>query len=172
MRSRGDTLIEVMIAMAIISSVLAVSYTTASRALNMGQQAQERVEALKLVEGQIETLKYAAGLDGTTVYSAGDSFCLDASGVVQAQNAVPDDLFTDTLNSAAAASGIPVSGEIYNTKCSVGTSGRYKLSIVRQDSGAAPSLRSTFLVRARWERLGGGIDEVAIYYKLHQGLYQ
>jgi hypothetical protein len=46
-----------MIAMAIISLVIAVSYSTASRALQIGRRAQERTEALKEAESQVGNAK-------------------------------------------------------------------------------------------------------------------
>jgi len=58
----GDTIVEVMLALAVIGLVLGLSYATANRALRTGRFAQEQTEAVKLAEGQIERLKYNAGL--------------------------------------------------------------------------------------------------------------
>jgi prepilin-type N-terminal cleavage/methylation domain-containing protein len=55
--SRGDTLIEVMISMAVIATVLGSAYAISSRSIKVGRLAQERVEAVKLLESQLETLK-------------------------------------------------------------------------------------------------------------------
>jgi len=54
---RGDTIVEVLIAIAIISLVLMAAYMTASRNIVAVQNNQERVQAQHLVEGQIEALK-------------------------------------------------------------------------------------------------------------------
>ncbi|MCA9347460.1 type II secretion system protein [Candidatus Saccharibacteria bacterium] len=171
-RSRGDTLIEVMIALAIISSVIAVSYATASKALLVGRAAQERTEALKLLEGQIETLKAnAAGSGGSIFTTSSASFCLRSDGSIVEQSSVPDDLFADNLTTSADSSTPVGPGITYDFNCALGTDGRYKISIVRSDSGSGSSLRNIFTLRARWDRLGGGKDEVKIYYKLHEVLY-
>lgn len=175
--SAGDTLVEVMIALAIIGSVIAISYSTASRSLKVGRQAQERIEALKLAEGQVETLKLV-GNNGnplraqlySAVYSrasgAPQSFCLIVGGApaIQFQSMISPTLETDPLTFGP----IPA---VYNSACAVGVEQRYKLSIERSDSGAVPNVLSTFTVRARWERLGGGTDEVAISYRMHQGQF-
>lgn len=56
--NRGDTIIEVMIALAVLGSIIAGGYAIATKSLNGVRVAQERSEALKIAEGQIETLKY------------------------------------------------------------------------------------------------------------------
>ena len=56
----GDTIIEVMLAVAVVGMVLAASYSIANRALLTGRYAQEQTEALKQAESQVEKLKYKA----------------------------------------------------------------------------------------------------------------
>jgi prepilin-type N-terminal cleavage/methylation domain-containing protein len=69
--SRGDTIIEVMFAMAIIGVVLAAAYATASKNLQTSQLAKERTQATNIAEAQVEQLKsLGAGIVDT-------SFCLD-----------------------------------------------------------------------------------------------
>ena len=65
---RGDTLIEVMVAMAIVASVLGAAYTTSARALRLARQAQERAEAVKFTQSQIESLKYLSKTKPTEVF--------------------------------------------------------------------------------------------------------
>lgn len=179
-KQHGDTLIEVMIALAIIGSVIAISYATASRALRTGQAAQERTEALKLIEGQIETLKATAAAHPDDLFSVlpanptQPSFCVDSSLTIyneQLTQAKAEDLQVDNLVTASGPNGVPTGAETYNSHCSLGQSGRYKLSVVRSDAIVSGNTQSTFVVRARWERIGGGRDEIAIYYKLHRGMF-
>ncbi len=81
--ARGDTLVEVMLALAIIGLVLGFSYATASRALRVGRFAQEQTEALKVAEAQVERLKYIASLTDAgraAIFDAAagqTTFCLD-----------------------------------------------------------------------------------------------
>ena len=169
-KQHGDTLVEVMIALAIIGSVIAISYATASRALRIGVYAQERTEALKIAEGQIEILKAAASVSSTQVYSVDtsvSSFCMktDGSGGVATQHVPAVDLLADDLTSGVIAIG-PV--PTYDTACALGQDGRYKVSILRSDSGSGATERNVFTVRARWNKLGGGKDEVSIIYRLHE----
>ncbi len=54
---RGDTIVEVLIAMAIVGAGLSASYRISSQSLARIREAQERVEGLKLAEEQVERLK-------------------------------------------------------------------------------------------------------------------
>jgi prepilin-type N-terminal cleavage/methylation domain-containing protein len=58
-KQRGDTIVEVLVAVAIISSVLGLAYATMNRNLQSIRDNQERTEASKLAQGQIELLKNA-----------------------------------------------------------------------------------------------------------------
>lgn len=176
-RQAGDTLIEVMIALAIIGLVIAISYSTASRALQVGRRAQERTEALKEAEGQVETLKAIGSLpapnDIFSTVAGGPtdpSFCVTGAGIFE-QNTINPDIFAPGVNLDVAPVGVVPSGAItYNSACTGGVDGRYRKSITRTDGLVAP-ISSTFTVRVRWDRVGGGRDEVVLVYKLHKGQY-
>jgi len=171
-KQNGDTLIEVMIALAIIGSVIAISYATASRALRTGRAAQERTEAVKFVESQVESLKVVASTKKQTLFANSPSlvveptFCVDSATNIYTENALPADVIADGL--VTNTTGAPTAGQVYHFKCAVGQDARYKLSIVRTCDA---SFKCTFVVRARWERIGGGKDEVAVYYRLHRDMF-
>lgn len=78
---RGDTIVEVLIAIAVASSVLAVMYSIMNRNILELRNNQERTEATKLAQGQIESIKSlmrtAAGRD--TLGNLTGGFCLNAS---------------------------------------------------------------------------------------------
>lgn len=59
---RGDTLVEVMIAMAIMSLVLAGAYVTSTRNSAAMHATQEREQGQRLVESQIEMLRANDGI--------------------------------------------------------------------------------------------------------------
>lgn len=56
---RGDTIVEVLIAIAVVSLVLAGSYASTRRSANATRTAQEQGEALKFAESQVEQIKAA-----------------------------------------------------------------------------------------------------------------
>lgn len=53
----GDTIVEVLIAIAVVSSVLAIAYSTMNRNLQIMRNNQERTQAVRVAQDQIETLK-------------------------------------------------------------------------------------------------------------------
>jgi type II secretory pathway pseudopilin PulG len=59
---RGDTIVEVLISVAIISLVLASAYATTNRNSGAIQNSQEREEAQRLVQSQIEMLRGVGSL--------------------------------------------------------------------------------------------------------------
>ncbi len=71
--SSGDTIVEVLVAMAVVSLVLAGAYVSANRSTKATRTAQERGEALKLAEAQVEQIKIA--VDKGTALPA--SFCFE-----------------------------------------------------------------------------------------------
>jgi Tfp pilus assembly protein PilV len=57
LNQKGDTIVEVLISMGVIATVLGAAYGISNRSLRIGRLSQERVEAVKLLETQLETLK-------------------------------------------------------------------------------------------------------------------
>lgn len=57
---RGDTIVEVMIAIVVISMVLVAAYVTTTRNINGLQDTQEHSEALQLAQAQLEFLHNSA----------------------------------------------------------------------------------------------------------------
>ena len=74
--ARGDTIVEVLLAMVVISLVLGASYGIANRSLAIGRAAHEQTEALKIAETQIELLKVETLKSGSSVLTRNDPFCI------------------------------------------------------------------------------------------------
>jgi len=71
----GDTIVEVLIAITIVSMVLGGAFVSSNRSLKSTRQAHEHAVALKLAESQLEQIKNVAG-----VFTAND-FCLSGGAV-------------------------------------------------------------------------------------------
>jgi prepilin-type N-terminal cleavage/methylation domain-containing protein len=87
---RGDTIVEVLIAMAVITMVLAGAYVVTNRSLSATRSAQERTIALKLAESQLEQVKALAAASPDNIFGAAapSPFCISNVGaVVDATNA-------------------------------------------------------------------------------------
>ncbi len=87
---RGDTIIEVMIAIAVVSLVLVTAYVATRHSLQTVQDTQEHSEALQLLQSQIEFIRGSHTAppqggcfykDATSNHSSGDADCtVDATG--------------------------------------------------------------------------------------------
>lgn len=162
LHQRGDTIVEVLLAVAILGLVIALGYSIASLGLRTTRQAQEHAEALKIAEGQLERLK-ARALDPAAsgdVFSQAGGFCLGADTTISTITppsptaSVPDDFSRYPANCQFT---------LENQPC---TSGYCYHAGVRRGSGANAN---TFTVTVRWDSIGRSQqDEVKLNYRLYQ----
>lgn len=140
----GDTMVEVLIATGVISAILGGAYTLATSSLRSALIAQERTEAVKLVEGQIELLRFAARSSGRFdgQFRTANNYCI----VLNADNQ-------------------PVPTDTGHPSCRVPTP-PYRLSIAYTPANIGPALFGTFEVRADWDGLRGSPERVEIQYQL------
>jgi type II secretory pathway pseudopilin PulG len=151
---KGDTIVEVLIALAVLSAVLGGAYLSANRSLSSNRDSQERGEALKLAEGQIEQLKSLAKANPALLSTLPAVFCIDSANSVQPPTGMAP---VPALNSASDTLATPN----YNLGCIQKPSGvSYYMSI----SGSS----NLFTIRSRWNRInGGGNNEVKLTYRLY-----
>ena len=145
---RGDTIVEVLIAIAVASSVLAVIYSTMNRNLLITRDTQERAEATKIVQGQMELLK--AHVDNGDVTVNNGTFCLDASSPTAVAG------FTGTPTNT-----LPEDFSHYPANCKgKGLSGLYNIAVVA-NSGL-------YKIYVRWDNVQGTgtQDQVVMVYKI------
>jgi prepilin-type N-terminal cleavage/methylation domain-containing protein len=92
-RERGDTLVEVLVAIVIVATVIGGAYAVSNRSLQSTRGAQERSTALKLGEAQLEQLKSLVTTDDQQIFGATvpTKFCLgnDVTGVHVYNTAIP-----------------------------------------------------------------------------------
>jgi prepilin-type N-terminal cleavage/methylation domain-containing protein len=154
---RGDTIVEVLIAIAIISLALTGAYNSANRSIHQAQDSQERAEALKVTEQQVEILRQLVKSDPNSIFGATDRrlFCFD-----EQSNVV---VFTSATN-------LPHHSDddytAYPETCrQVDSYERYSVSIDHD-----PAQEGLFTFRSRWERIGGGRNEVMLMYRVHPAI--
>ncbi|HSX30213.1 MAG TPA: prepilin-type N-terminal cleavage/methylation domain-containing protein [Candidatus Saccharimonadales bacterium] len=84
-KQRGDTIVEVLIAMAVVSLILGGAYVTTNRSLLATRSAQERSIALKLAESQMERLKSLVATNPDQIFGAAapSTFCISNTNTVQ-----------------------------------------------------------------------------------------
>ncbi len=76
--SRGDTIVEVMIVLAVLGLAIGISYATANRSLINARQAQENAQATTLAQSQVEALRSLADDTTPNIFQAGP-YCLSAA---------------------------------------------------------------------------------------------
>lgn len=148
--SRGDTIVEVLLAIAITSIVLAGAYVAVDRSMRASRAAQERSEAVKVAEAQIERLKYL-NLSNSTIdiYNQASPFCLTSSLTLLPVADVSKDI---------------------DDPAGCQFSERYVASITRDP------VTGVHQIRVLWENITGtnlvtgypGFDEIKMFYRVHQ----
>lgn len=81
---KGDTIVEVLIAMVILAFVLTGAYTSAQYSLNNISNAENRITALNIASGQIESLKDLLADNPTSIKVSGGTFYVNSGGAYQA----------------------------------------------------------------------------------------
>lgn len=139
---RGDTIVEVLLAMTVLALVVGTAYSISSRALTQSQRAQERMQAVKYAEGQIERLKYLASSENQQTYN---QLVLDLSTKYEC---IKDD------NTLAELKPVePLNGCIKD--------GLYQLAFRNYDSAT-----KTFEFKVEWDAFrSDGKDNVTYYYR-------
>jgi prepilin-type N-terminal cleavage/methylation domain-containing protein len=139
---RGDTLVEVLICVMIVSLILGGAYVTTHRSSLAIRNSQEHSEALKLVQAQLEQLRENAGRETTTVFTGQTPFCMIEGDVVN--GASPS---CKQNSSGQQAESEPV----------------YTMTIDRRTVGNG----ALFAVKAEWASIRGGMTQETIYYRLY-----
>lgn len=158
----GDTIIEVMLAMAVIGMTIGGAYGIANRSLRAAQVAQERGEALKVAESQLEIIKaLSSSGDGGDVFNTSSRFCMT-------YDEDSENWDTETIDDME-------DDGLHNTEeC---TDGIYNKSITRQsldggeDNGdEGEARRHQFTVQVSWYQIGSdNVDEIKIDYRIYRG---
>ncbi|MBA3758299.1 hypothetical protein H0X10_01565 [Candidatus Saccharibacteria bacterium] len=147
--SRGDTIVEVLIALGVLTTVLVGAYVTADRSQNASQASQERGEAIKTAESQIERLKAILISPTAPTVPSSTPFCIDDSTNVVALIGSPQ---PNPFGQSLSGDTLP-----YPNPCI--KEDRYNVAIFRSGD--------TYNFLVRWERIGGNRDQINMYYKVY-----
>jgi prepilin-type N-terminal cleavage/methylation domain-containing protein len=149
LRQRGDTIVEVMIVLAVLGLAISISYATANRSLLNARQAQENSEATRLAQSQAELLRSQDGND--SIYVAGNNpYCMNGSSVAM----ISDETALDTTSYPAACR----SGDL-----------PYYVYVQYAADPSNPTPGGTFTVHVLWDDiLGQGQDSVTLTYRLQK----
>ncbi|MFO0781874.1 MAG: type II secretion system protein [Candidatus Saccharimonadales bacterium] len=108
--SRGDTIVEVMIVLAVLGMAISICYATANRSLTDSRQAQENSEASEIAISQIEQLRAHGGLDhsdANSPYSGASEFCYKDDDGARSNDVSGLDCKRDLYNFRVQRTGSP-----------------------------------------------------------------
>jgi type II secretory pathway pseudopilin PulG len=141
----GDTIVEVVIAMAVIAVVLTGAFVVTNHSLTAVRDSEEHSEALNLLQGQVEDLRNASPSN----IPNSSPWCFDASGK-QAKTA------NDCIQNSQ---GAPNTSNSY-----------YKLSFTKcTTTSICPSSgvgTNTYVFTVTWPSLSGGTDQEQLTYRI------
>lgn len=150
LNSTGDTIIEVLVCIAVVSTVLGGAFVTTRNSQVGVRNSQEHAEALKLIESQLEQLRGAT----STAITSSTPFC---------------------MYNEAPVSAVIMPAAVHCTQNSGGQSGqpdsRYYLTVTRCTSiGCGNSIAGSYLftVTATWPQVNGhGNAQESMVYRLY-----
>ena len=137
---RGDTIVEVLIAIAVVSLILGGAFVTTNKSLVATRTSEEQGNATKLTQGQIEFLKSIIASSPNTIDTAPTNFCVTSASTVAASSSGA---------CKVDSTGAPTTAEpIYN------------LNISRSGD--------TFTVRTTWNSISKtGTNTVQMVYRIY-----
>lgn len=152
LHQHGDTIVEVLVAILIVSIVLSGAFASARKSQTGIRQTQERSEALKVAEGQLEQLKVLAKSSPVSLTASADEvFCIYSNAgaltkqvVTSNVRALTDDDLTDTNYHPSVCNVSPVAGVTY-------------YSLIEHQVAT-----NTFIAHTRWFAAGGGDNQEVI----------
>lgn len=137
-RQRGDTIVEVMIAIAIISSVLAGAFYMTNHSTRAVRDSEEHAQALQLLQGQLEQLRAAAPTSSWA--SLPRYFCFTSTNTIK------------TLSNAT------------NYDCPA--SNYYSFVITKPASAPAAGQTGLFTLKVQWDSVLSNKGNESLVYKV------
>lgn len=144
---RGDTIVEVLIAVAVVSFLLAGAYSLSSRSVKTLTDAQERGQALSVASAQVEYLRAANAFSAT-------SDCFNPAGVAVTASGASCNYNSAGQNGCTAAT----SSYCYDVQ----------ITPVASSSGgnSAASISTTYKIAVTWDSLLGNTSNVTLFYRI------
>jgi Tfp pilus assembly protein PilV len=143
----GDTIVEVIIAVLVVSTIIAGAFAVTNRSTRAVRDSEEHAEALQLLQGQVELVRAAAASSGTlttAILTQNGGFCLDT-----------------TLKAYAGGSGSCAgAGGAMQLSLSV------KCSALSAGCPAPAGTTTVFDLQGNWPAIGGGTASVFLSYKV------
>jgi type II secretory pathway pseudopilin PulG len=170
-QSRGDTIVEVLLSIAIVGLAIASSYGLAGRSLRTGVLATERTQANKMAESQVEALVYRERQSSADVWTTNfgniNNFCLDINPGSQLDSTgALNPKWTPINNTGSTPDNLVIAGATsgYDPAC-VDSSGKYYMNATTHNNNDGQG--TTYLFTVRWLSIASGATASSqLYYRL------
>lgn len=156
----GDTIVEVMVVLAVLGLAIGISFATANRSLLDTSQAEENSQATAYAQSEVEDLRYLAPTSSSTnsgqnpttnIFNPSGAFCIVTPTAVAP-------IITATANNCRFGT-TPYVVVIYNCDHYIGAA---------SDCNTINQTSDTFVVQATWpDLLGEGTDSATLSYRVH-----
>lgn len=148
----GDTIIEVMLAFAILAFAIGIAYQTANRSLVATRQAQESSQATQIAQSQLEYVRSLSS-DFSRIAQSGGYCIRQESGSINVIRS------GDTNFATRCQDGIYDIRVFY---CATQAAGTPPCDVV------GPSAQDTFIARVTWQDVdGSGESSAALSLRMH-----
>jgi len=149
---RGDTIVEVLISIAVVTMVLGGAYVTTNRSLQNTRGAQERAIALKLAESQLEQLKSVIAVTPEKIFGGGGVTPPAHYCITGGTNVYDTAIAPGNQNCKVDVNGAPAAANVQPV---------YDLSITRTGN--------SFTIDESWFNVGGKTtDQLQLTYRIYQ----
>lgn len=153
LNTNGDTIVEVLIVLGVLSLAFALASATATKSLTQSRNAQEHSQALGILGGQVELLRAAIAKQLPVAQQAG-VFCI-----------TPDTRLVKFSNYADFASSAVDSSSNYAAYPAECTQGNYRVGV----DYTADSKGGYYDLRVRWDGVNGlGLQQENFVYRIHE----
>lgn len=157
---KGDTILEVLICIAVLSFIMSASFALANRSSATNRQSAERGEAFKTTESQMERLKQYLSTVTTVdqLPPSGSKFCMKA-----------DNTPTTTIVGTVATPADFQAAITVNAEYSVCKTGEFYYTYLQRGPDVSLGIGdNTFVSYTRWENASGkGIDQATMVHRLY-----
>ena len=179
--SRGDTIIEVLLAITVAAFALGTSYSIANKSLQKSISARERNEATNILQSQIASLKHREQIMNKTTFNNNFSvtstqpssfihFCLDESATDQsaANWGISNTKNTGSIDASSPlqTTGSPSYNPNYCVRHNASTDFYIDIVAMATTTSQNANPPTVYQFNVRWAAVGtGATNQASVYYR-------
>lgn len=144
-KQAGDTIVEVLLALAVLGAVLGGAYVITSRNSIINQASQERAQAIKIAESQLEQLRNLFETNYEAFISPPSSFCVSGGSLLSGTSCTID-------SSGAVTTSEP----------------SYTIGVMQTPKNVGTTVGRNFVITVTWSNRTGSNDQLSYVYEIYR----